>query len=278
MKTFNDLSDWRSVRRGIKGSIGFVPTMGALHAGHESLIEQSVKENDFTVLSIFVNPTQFNNPKDLETYPDRLEEDLDKARRLGVDAVILPDYESLYADGFRYQVEENNLSKKLCGAHRPGHFTGVLTVVMKLLNLVRADRAYFGEKDYQQYQLIKGMKEAFFMETEIIGCPTVREADGLAMSSRNLNLDARGRVKAVSISQWIGDAISDKELARRLTDEGFAVDYVETIEGRRYVAASLTCGEGENQKVVRLIDNADVENPSTNKLNIENDLIGEATG
>src|SRR6185437_14625833 len=138
-------------------------------------------ENDFSVLSIFVNPTQFNDPNDFTRYPKTVEKDLEVAASLDTDYVLMPAYQDLYPDQYRYAVCEREFSKKLCGAHRPGHFDGVLTVVMKLLQLVRPARAYFGEKDYQQLLLIKDMTKAFFMPVEIVACPTVREDDGLAM-------------------------------------------------------------------------------------------------
>ena len=254
MNRYSDLSAWRAARRGLEGRIGFVPTMGALHRGHASLIERSVAECDHTVLSIYVNPTQFNNPKDLEHYPRTLETDLAMSRDAGVDSVLVPDYASLYPDGYRYRVDENDLSGSLCGAHRPGHFTGVLTVVMKLLNLVRPDRAYFGEKDYQQFLLIRGMCEAFFMDVEIVPCATVREPDGLALSSRNALLDAEGRSLAPEFARLLRSAEPDDAVARRLAAAGFVVDYVETRAGRRFGAVVVRGSERE----VRLIDNVPV--------------------
>lgn len=250
MKRYDDLGEWRRARSGMSGRVGLVPTMGALHRGHRQLIERSVAECDVTVLSIYVNPTQFNNPDDLEHYPRTLETDLDIAREAGVDAVITPSYESLYPDGFRYRVEETSFSRELCGAHRPGHFTGVLTVVMKLLNVVRPQRAYFGEKDYQQYLLIRDMAQAFFLDTEIVPCPTVRESSGLALSSRNELLDAAGRELAPRFHCLLKGCVSDAEARAALNREGFAVDYVETRHGRRFGA--VTVG-GPRQ--VRLIDN-----------------------
>ncbi len=250
-RVFERLDDWLLTRATLEGSIGFVPTMGALHAGHASLIERSVAENEFTVLSIYLNPTQFNNPKDLEVYPQTLTRDLELAETLGVDFVITPRFDDMYADGYRFQVDETRFSAELCGGHRPGHFTGVLTVVMKLLNLVRADRAYFGEKDYQQYLLIRDMCAAFFMDVEIVPCTTVREPDGLAMSSRNENLDTAGRARAATLNRLIGSDLSDEEVSRALADAGFDVDYIVSRDGRRFAAASLTCGD----RVVRLIDN-----------------------
>ena len=252
---FEDLTAWREHRRGLKGSLGFVPTMGALHAGHASLLEASVRDNDHTVLSVYVNPTQFNNPADLDGYPETLAADLEVAQQLGVDYVILPTYEQMYADEFRYQVDEKELSRELCGANRPGHFTGVLTVVMKLFNLVAPERAYFGEKDYQQLELIRGMADAFFMPIEVIGCPTVRETDGLAMSSRNKLLDPRGRCRATELHRALKLDECDARIRQRLTKAGFKVDYIESKYARRFGAVVVTTAEGE----VRLIDNVELE-------------------
>jgi pantoate--beta-alanine ligase len=251
LKVFKDLTEWRRYRRSVAGTVGFVPTMGALHAGHASLMERSVAENDHTVLSIYLNPTQFNNPADLDCYPKTLSRDVRLACRLGVDTVITPSYAAIYPDDFRYQIDEMELSRELCGTHRPGHFTGVLTVVMKLLNLVRPDRAYFGEKDYQQYLLIRDMCEAFFMDVEIVPCATVRENDGLAMSSRNENLDAAGRKRAAVMNTLIQSPLDDATVADALTESGFEVDYIVSRDGRRFAAASLACGD----RTVRLIDN-----------------------
>lgn len=251
MIVVDDMLEWRCLRKQLRGGVGFVPTMGALHEGHASLLRESVSQNDLTVLSIYVNPTQFNDPKDLENYPDTMAQDLDLARSLGVDYVIRPAYAELYSDGYRYQVTESQLSEELCGANRPGHFTGVLTVVMKLLNLVQPQRAYFGKKDYQQYQLVKEMCEAFFLEVEIIGCETVREADGLAMSSRNSLLTPDARLAARHFNKALRSCADDEAVKRWLNDAGFRVDYVRTKEGRRFGAVVMDCGVRE----VRLIDN-----------------------
>ncbi len=251
LRVFKQLDEWRLCRKALTGTVGFVPTMGALHEGHGSLMERSVAENDFTVLSIYLNPTQFNNPADLDCYPKTLDRDLKLACRLGVDFVITPTFNEMYADDYRYQVDENRLSGELCGEHRPGHFTGVLTVVMKLLNLVRPDRAYFGEKDFQQYLLIRDMCEAFFMDVAIVPCATVREADGLAMSSRNENLDEIGRAKAGLLNTLIRSSLDDNTVSEALTGAGFDVDYIVSRDGRRFAAASLDC----SGRTVRLIDN-----------------------
>jgi pantoate--beta-alanine ligase len=252
VRCFESLDDWRA-ERGTLGMtpIGFVPTMGALHAGHASLLGRSVAECEYTVLSIYVNPTQFNDPGDLARYPRTLEQDLALAESLGVDAVLLPRYEALYPDGYRYRLDEMTFSHTLCGAHRPGHFAGVLTVVMKLLNLVRATRAYFGEKDYQQYLLIRDMCAAFFLETEIVPCATLREPDGLAMSSRNMLLDTAARGLAARFPELLASREGDDRVAGQLASAGFEVDYVHTEGGRRFGAVTVRSGD----RRVRLIDN-----------------------
>ncbi len=239
--------EFKTWRRRQNGTVGFVPTMGALHAGHEELLKKARVENDFVVLSIFVNPTQFNDPSDLEKYPKTWEQDLTMADRNGVSAVFYPRYNDMYPDNYRYKLTENEYSKLLDGAHRPGHFDGVLSVVMKLFNIVAPTRAYFGEKDFQQMTLIQGMVESYFMNLEVVPVATVREQDGLAMSSRNTRLSSEERAKAPLIYQTITRSASAEEAAAKLNSQGFKVDYVTDIGGRRFVAAKL----GE----VRLIDN-----------------------
>lgn len=251
MKRFDALDDWRAERAGLTTRIGFVPTMGALHAGHAALLRRSVDECDYTLLSIYLNPTQFNNPADLQHYPRTLETDLAIARDLGVDGVLLPTWDALYPDGYRFRVDETQFSRELCGAHRPGHFTGVLTVVMKLLNIVRPQRAYFGEKDFQQYQLIRDMCEAFFLAVDIVPCATQREPDGLALSSRNALLDPASRERAPQFNRLLRAPLDDATVRARLEAAGFVVDYVETRDGRRFGAVIVRGVERE----VRLIDN-----------------------
>lgn len=249
MKVFSALSEWQATRAQLQGSLGFVPTMGALHTGHLQLVQRSRAENDFTLVSIFVNPTQFDDARDLAAYPRTLEEDLQQLE--GVDYVLAPNARDMYPQGYRYRVSELQDSQRLCGAHRPGHFDGMLTVVLKLLNLARADRAYFGEKDFQQLQLVKGMVTDFFLPVEIVACPTVREPDGLAMSSRNRRLRPEQRSLAARLPQILRSAGSPEEARQELEQLGFVPDYVEEWQGRRLAAVHL----GE----VRLIDN--VESP-----------------
>ena len=227
--------------------IGLVPTMGALHAGHLSLIERSIKENDVTVLSIFVNPTQFNDTEDLKKYPRNLDMDIELLKKLKVDYVFFPDASEIYSDDFNYYVEENNLSKILCGPFRPGHFKGVLTVVMKLLNIIKPAKAYFGEKDYQQLKLIEGMVKAFFLDVEIVACPIIRDDDGLALSSRNALLSDEERKSALNFPKLLKSDKSNMEIKKELVKLGMNVDYIEEHFGRRFGAVHV----GK----VRLIDN-----------------------
>lgn len=230
------------------GRVAFVPTMGALHAGHKSLIQRARAENEVCVLSIFVNPTQFDSSGDLENYPESLEADLKLARDCGVDGVFLPKADELYADKYNFRLSEFSESKLLCGASRNGHFDGVLTVVLKLFNLVKPHRAYFGEKDFQQLRLIEEMSRALFLDIEIVGCPTVREESGLAMSSRNLRLSPAGRELAAQFPQILAApdvALESKRL--RLERAGIVVDYIEQHWGRVFGAVFV--------EEVRLIDN-----------------------
>ncbi|MCM2279697.1 MAG: pantoate--beta-alanine ligase [Oligoflexia bacterium] len=253
IRVFKSIPEWIGFRNSatLEGKrLGFVPTMGALHAGHAALVERSHSENEATLVSIFVNPTQFNDPRDLEKYPRTLEADLDLLERAGADCVLYPEYRELYPDGYRYRVQEGELSRLLCGAHRPGHFDGVLTVVLKLLNIARAARAYFGEKDFQQLLLVKEMAEAFFLPTEIVPCKTVRQEDGLALSSRNARLNPGQRAQAAEFARLLGSGLPASEIRSRLEALGFAVDYVEERFGRRFGAVKL----GE----VRLIDNVEI--------------------
>jgi pantoate--beta-alanine ligase len=241
-------ADWLERRRTLEGrTIGFVPTMGALHRGHASLIERCRNENEIVVVSIFVNPTQFNDPKDLERYPRTLERDMGLLKGLGADDVVAPTAADLYPEGYRFRLEPAGGAPIMEGAYRPGFLAGVLTVVLKLLGLVRPHRAYFGEKDYQQLQAVTDMVREFFIPTEIVACPTVREASGLAESSRNALLPAEAREKAHHIYRILTTAPTAAKARAALQAEGFDVDYVEEHWGRRLAAAFIGG--------VRLIDN-----------------------
>lgn len=248
IEVWNHTADWLDRRRALDGrSIGFVPTMGALHRGHAALVERCRHENDVVVVSIFVNPTQFNDPRDLERYPRTWEGDLALLERLGVDHVLVPRAEEMYPNGYVIRLEPDESLRVLEAVHRPGFLQGVLTVVLKLLNLVRADRAYFGEKDYQQLTAIEVLVREFFLPTKIVRCATVREESGLAMSSRNALLSAGARENAPHLHRALISANNSVEARASLEAHGFQVEYVEERWGRRLAAAFL---DG-----VRLIDN-----------------------
>lgn len=244
------VAEWRARRQQYRAdgrSVGFVPTMGALHDGHASLFRAAKNAHPVVLASIFVNPTQFDESHDFEKYPRTLEADSALMEAAGVDAVFVPSVAEMYPNGTRYAVVENEFSRELCGAHRPGHFTGVLTVVMKLLQIADADAAYFGEKDFQQLELVRGMCEAFFLTTRIVGCPTMRESDGLAMSSRNRRLSPAERTLAPTFHAALREEKSAAAARERLLGAGFVVDYVEDRGSRRFGAVRL----GQT----RLIDN-----------------------
>lgn len=248
MEVIHDLSTWRSRRAGPEfagRTVGFVPTMGALHRGHISLLERARRENGVVVLSIFVNPTQFNDQQDLVNYPRTLAGDLALAEGLA-DWVLVPAANAMYPDAYRYRVTETVLSLEYEGAHRPGHFDGVLTVVLKLLNLVAPQRAYFGEKDWQQLQLVRDMTADFFLPIEIVACETIRDADGLALSSRNRRLSPAARAQAAAFPRILQESPDAAAAAQRLVKAGFIVDYVADRAGSRLAAIRI---EG-----VRLID------------------------
>ena len=219
--------------------IAFVPTMGALHAGHVSLLEEGRRRGDVLVLSIFVNPAQFSPGEDLARYPRDLEGDLARARATGVDVAFVPEVEAIYPSSFQTFVEVRDVSRPLCGATRPGHFTGVTTVVLKLLHIVRPQVAIFGEKDWQQLQVVRRMVLDLDVDVEIVGLPTVREPDGLAMSSRNAYLSAEDRRRALAIPAGLAAArelfLTGERDAGRLIEtatapireQGLRIDYVE---------------------------------------------------
>lgn len=224
-------------------TIGFVPTMGYLHEGHQSLIERAVKENDCVVVSIFVNPMQFGPKEDLSTYPRDLEKDSLLCEKSGVKLIFNPEPSEMYTSGFASYLDMNGLTEGLCGKSRPTHFRGVCTVVMKLFNIVAPDNAYFGEKDAQQLAVIKRMVKDFNVPINIVGCPIVREADGLAKSSRNTYLSKEERKAALILSRSLDNAkckIKDgvKESAiiregieKELQTEPLAkIDYIEIVK------------------------------------------------
>jgi pantoate--beta-alanine ligase len=223
MQVFRTIAEFSRWRAAATPSIGFVPTMGYLHEGHLSLVRRARSENDSVVVSIFVNPTQFGPHEDFQRYPRDLNRDLGLLDTAQVDAVFTPAVDEMYPAGASTLVEVEALSNILEGASRPGHFRGVATVVCTLFHVVRPDRAYFGEKDYQQLQVIQRMVHDLRMPVKVIGCPTIREPDGLAMSSRNVYLSPPERRAAAALSRALSQAkrLSKDDVweASRLRDE-----------------------------------------------------------
>lgn len=254
-------------------SIALVPTMGALHAGHASLVERAVKENDVTVVSIFVNPTQFNDKNDLKNYPRTLEADCELLERVGASIAFAPSVEEMYPSEDMRQFSFEPLDTVMEGACRPGHFNGVAQIVSKLFYAVEPDKAYFGEKDFQQLAIIREMVRQLAIPVEISGCPIVRESDGLAMSSRNTLLSAEERERALTISRTLFNSL-DYAKEHSLTETkdfveecinaaaGLDLEYFQIVDGNTlqevkewgdssYVVGciALFCGK------IRLIDN-----------------------
>jgi pantoate--beta-alanine ligase len=242
-KTVKDIEGYLRKCRYDGKTIGFVPTMGALHDGHISLIRKCKEQNDITACSIFINPTQFNNPDDLKKYPVTIEKDIYLLEQNGCDLLFFPDVEEVYPKGLKSKAEQFDLGYLetiLEGKYRPGHFQGVCQVVKRLLEIVNPHKLYLGQKDYQQCMVIKRLCDLMKSNTQVVICPTMREPDGLAMSSRNLRLNETERRQATEIYRtldWLkgelrrGDIdILKREAIRRLTDKGFKVDYVEIAE------------------------------------------------
>lgn len=255
-------------------TIGLVPTMGALHAGHLSLVERSRAENSRVVVSVFVNPLQFGPSEDFEHYPRRLEDDIAVLGRAGADAVYAPAARDMYPPGSSTRVSVHGVSEPLEGARRPGHFQGVATVVTKLFNVTGADRAYFGQKDAQQVAVVKRLARDLDSGVEIRVCPTVREPDGLALSSRNLYLSPREKVAATILSRALAAAAvalqagerGPARLRRKLlevlqTEPQARIDYAEVVDAETFqpggTLAVLAVWIGKT----RLIDNHDLQKP-----------------
>lgn len=274
LKTKNELFNYVHNQKVNNKNIGFVPTMGALHQGHISLVERAKSENDFVVVSIFVNPTQFNDPKDLEKYPRTIIADVEKLEKAGVDLLFYPEKEEMYFEGETWTYEPGELSRVFEGALRPGHFKGVTQIVKKLFDLVQPERAYFGQKDYQQLLIIQQMVQDFQIPITIVPCPIERESSGLAMSSRNERLSPPQRQKAAIISRTlfkIKDLAKEEKDTSILREAGLTllreekeitVEYLEIVDGnslkhiqhlgmseKQIVLIAVKLGE------IRLIDN-----------------------
>jgi len=272
VRTRAELRQQTALWRKADETIGVVPTMGALHQGHLSLARAAREKCDRVIVTIFVNPRQFDDPDDLKNYPRTEEDDARKLESIGVDLIYVPDPEQIYPDGFATTVSVSGLTDMLCGESRPVHFDGVATVVSKLFTQTSADFAFFGEKDYQQLQIVRRMASDLDLPVAVIGCPTIREEDGLAMSSRNLLLSDRSRVYAPVLAEVMEDMREKlrkgatmtailRDAEARIMAAGFnSIDYLELRDGgdlslldtarphaRLFVAAWLAG--------VRLIDN-----------------------
>ena len=241
LKIIHKISEIREITKNLNKKIGLVPTMGALHMGHASLIKKSVEENDFTIVSVFVNPVQFGINEDFDKYPRTLEKDAKLCEELGADIVFAPSADEMYQDTKELTLvcPPYSAINKLCGKSRPGHFDGVATVVSKLFNITKCTRAYFGQKDAQQLFVIKKMVMDLNFDIEIVPCPIIREKDGLALSSRNSYLDEKARQEGLKLSKALNYAkelwqkgIKDRQVlcdsALKIM-EGLNVDYVEIV-------------------------------------------------
>lgn len=244
MKLINTLAEMQALKHPEGFKIGFVPTMGYLHEGHLSLVDASKKDCDLTIVSIFVNPAQFGENEDLDSYPRDMERDLALLKARGVDYVFFPDAQMMYPNGYRTWVEVEGLSDILCGASRKGHFRGVCTVVLKLVNIVKPHFMYMGDKDYQQQSILRIMLKDLNLDTTIVGCPIVREQDGLAKSSRNVYLDPNNRQIALCLYRALIQAQQEvrsgilvaetlaEHAAALIESTGARVDYVKIIDSR----------------------------------------------
>lgn len=254
MRTCRTVTEVRAALAGRReGVIGLVPTMGALHDGHRALLAAARAECDTVVMSLFVNPSQFSETADLDGYPRDEERDLAVAADAGVDVVFAPAADVMYPPGFQTWVDVSELGATLEGAHRPGHFRGVATVCLKLFTIVRPDRAYFGQKDAQQVEIVRRLVRDLELELEIAVVPTVRDADGLALSSRNQRLSPADRTRALALPRAL--ATRDPDAARRVLEEaGLDPDYVVVAPFDPPVLAAAVEVGG-----VRLIDNVPLE-------------------
>ncbi|MGQ1891754.1 pantoate--beta-alanine ligase [Thermophagus sp. OGC60D27] len=273
VKTRKDLDERLSALRNASKSVGFVPTMGALHEGHLSLIRQARRESDIVVVSVFVNPTQFNDRKDLERYPRNLDEDIALLNTVSCDLLFAPSVEEVYPEPDTREFDFGQLDKVMEGAHRPGHFNGVAQVICRLFDMIGPDKAFFGQKDFQQLVIVRDLVRQLGLGTEIVACPIVREPDGLAMSSRNRLLTEKQRKSAPLIAQTLLESCNFVEnntvretidLVKGMVDKSddFKLEYFQIVDGNtlqpvdnwqesNYIVGCIAVYVGE----VRLIDN-----------------------
>ena len=285
IRSVRALQSWKRKQVSQKGAMGLVPTMGALHAGHQSLIQRARRSCQTVVVSLFVNPLQFGQKEDLTRYPRSITTDLNLCRQMGADVVFLPSRQDIYPKDFQTVVHVLQLTQRWEGEHRPTHFQGVTTVVTKLLNLVRPDCAFFGQKDYQQYLVMRQLAKDLNMETKIVLCPTIRETGGLAMSSRNQYLSEQQRQVATMLFETLrtgkerfqsGEKVTGtvlREIRKKLASEPtIKIDYVAvcdamTLEPVKEVREDIVLLGAIRVGRVRLIDNFLVGAPKKKKRN-----------
>ena len=280
LQVASSISEMKDVAKSFRKknlNVGFVPTMGCLHEGHLNLIKKSLKNCDRTVVSIFVNPTQFSPYEDLDTYPSQLQSDIEKLDAIGVDFLFQPTNEEMYPTGYKTSLQVLDITERLCGKSRPDLFKGVGTVVLKLFNIVQPHKAYFGEKDWQQLAVIEALVEDLNLDVVIIRVPIVREADGLAMSSRNRYLSIQERITALSLSRSLQQArdniqrgttstkiISDLIRQCLLEKGGVEIDYISICDPKNFKEKEQVCDRTLIALAVkigksRLIDNCIIE-------------------
>lgn len=277
IERISDLKAAVAAQRKVGRTIGLVPTMGCLHEGHISLVEASRRDNDFTVMSIFVNPAQFGPNEDFEKYPRDMEGDTRRAEEVGTDIIFAPSAAEMYPQGYGTYVDVDGITDRMCGKSRPGHFKGVATVVAKLFNIVQPDKAYFGQKDAQQAAVIRKMVQDLNMNVDVAVCPIVREKDGLAMSSRNVYLNTEERKAALILSKSLfkvermikggeRDALKIRaSIEAEIGGEALAdIDYVTVVDANtldeiRMLKGSVLAAVAARFGKTRLIDNIVVE-------------------
>lgn len=269
------ISEMQEISYSIDKSIGFVPTMGFLHKGHLSLVKAAKKDNEIVVVSIYVNPSQFSPNEDLESYPRDLDKDISLLAELGVDYVFFPNNEMMYPEGFKTWVDVDDITKILCGRSRATHFKGVTTIVNKLINIVNPTRMYMGEKDFQQLAVIRQMVRDLNLRVDVVGCELIREADGLAMSSRNKYLSHVGRKNALCLSKSLKSvqklfskgitnfADVKHEMQRLINSASGQIDYIElvdstTLESKQTITAGDRILMAVKIENTRLIDNMEI--------------------
>ncbi len=250
VKVIRTIDEARSLASERNGTLGIIPSLGNFHLGHQSLFKKSVEQNDLTMVCNVLTPIIFNDLANFTAYPRTPEKDLVRVAETGADILFIPSTEELFLNPFNYSVVETEFSNTLEGKNRPAHFDGVLTVILKLLLMLKPDNLYLGEKDFQQLELIRGMCQAFYISSHIVACPIIRSDTGLAYSSRNSKLNKEQLSKAAHFPKLLASEHTPEEIAAKLTNLGFAVQYIEEHNNRRYGAVILDS--------IRLIDNVDL--------------------